>query len=143
MWVTNSINSTDAPNGGNLISISKSNTLYRSIENKSTQINSTVHQRGKTTLRANRRMLTGTVRTTHQQFKDSGLATLIGTIMNLKPFFITYLTEKEIALCLSKLYLSARLLMKPLISKAKTDGDVVYGDIVYIRNKIIDVIMSL
>ena len=142
MWVTNSINSTDAPNGGNLISISKDNTLYRNID-KSAQINSTVHQRGKTALRANKRMLTGTVRTTHQQFKDSGLTTLIGTIMNLKPFFITYPIEKEMALCLSKLCLSVRLLMEPLISKAKTDGDAVYGDIVYIRNKIIDVIMSL
>ena len=143
MWVTNSINSTDARNGGNLISISKSNTLYRNIENKSVQINSIVHQREKTALRANRRMLTCTLRTTHQQFKDSGLTTLIGKIMNLKPFFITYPTEKEIALCLSKLCLSVRLLMEPLVSKAKTDGDIVYGDIVYIRNKIIDVIMSL
>ena len=60
MQVTNSINSTDARNGENLISISKSkyNTLYRSIENKSVQINSIVHKRGKTALRVNRIMLT-------------------------------------------------------------------------------------
>ena len=52
MWVTNSINSTDARNGGNLISISKSkyNTLYRNIENISIQINSIVHEKGKTAL---------------------------------------------------------------------------------------------
>lgn len=70
-------------------------------------------------------MLTCTLQTTHQQFKDSGLTTSIGTIMNLKPFFITYSTEKEIAFCLCKLCLNVRLLLEPLISKAKADGDVV------------------
>ena len=136
MSVINSINSTDARNGGNLISISKSkyNTLYRNIENKSVQINSTVHKRGKTALRPNR----NTFWTTHQQFKDSGLTSSIGTIMNLKPFFITYPTEKEISLCLCKLCLNVRLLMESLTSKAKADGDVVY-----ISNNIFHVIMSL
>ena len=55
--------------------------------------------------------------------------------MNLKPFFITYPTEKEIALCLCKLCLNVRLLMEPLIRKVKADGDVVYGDMAYISNK--------
>lgn len=136
MWVTNSINSKDARNGGNLISICKSkyNTLYRNIENKSVKINSIFHKRWKTTLPANRIMLTCTLQTTHQQFKDSGLTTSIGTIMNLKPFFITYSTEKEIAFCLCKLCLNVRLLLEPLISKAKADGDVVYGDVVSTTN---------
>ena len=46
--------------------------------------------------------------------------------MNLKSFFITYPTEKEIALCLCKLCLNIRLLTEPLMCKAKADGDVVY-----------------
>ena len=50
IWVENSISSTDARNGRNLISISKSkyNTMYCNIENKSVQINSNVNKRGKT-----------------------------------------------------------------------------------------------
>ena len=77
-------------------------------------------------LQADRMVFTCTLRSIRQKLKDSGLTTSIDMIMNLKPFFIIYQTEKEIALCLYKLCLNFRLLMEPLMSKAKVDGDVVY-----------------
>ena len=47
-------------------------------------------------------------------------------ILNLKPFFMTFPTEIEVALCLCKLCFNVKLLMEPLMAKAKSDGDVVF-----------------
>ena len=44
-----------------------------------------------------------------------------GTILSLRPFFITFATEKEMALCLCKICLNARLLFDPLVAQAKKD----------------------
>ena len=98
----------------------------KNIENKSVQINSIVNKRAMTVLQANRMMLTCTLRNILQKLKDSGLTTSIDMIMNSKPFFIIYPNENEISLSFCKLCLIVRLLMEPLMSKAKADGDVVY-----------------
>lgn len=40
--------------------------------------------------------------------------------MGLKPFFTTYPTDKELALC--KLCLNVKMLLEPLMSRAKKDN---------------------
>ena len=42
---------------------------------------------------------------------------------SLHPFFISYATDKEMALCMCKLCLNAKLLDNVLMVQAKTDGD--------------------
>ena len=42
---------------------------------------------------------------------------------SLHPFFISYATDKEMALCMCKICLNARLLDNVLMVQAKTDGD--------------------
>ena len=124
----NSINSTDRCNGRNLISISKSkyNELFHNIENKTVSVDVVVNKRGRTLYQANRMVLTCTVRDIQKMLFDKGHSVSLGKVVSLKPFFITYPTDKEVALCLCKLYLNVRLIMEPLMKEAKEDGDEVF-----------------
>ena len=47
----------------------------------------------------------------------------MGKLIELKPFFIAYPTDKELALCLGKICLNCRLLLDALIAQAKKDGE--------------------
>ena len=49
--------------------------------------------------------------------------------MSLKPFFITYATEKQISFCLCNLCLNIKMLLQPLIAKAKKDYYKVYNSV--------------
>ena len=44
-------------------------------------------------------------------------------VIPLRPFFITFAPEKEIALCLCKLCLNTRMLFEPLMAQSKRDND--------------------
>ena len=68
-------------------------------------------------------LATCTVRSLQNKLAEKGCLVSIGSIVLFQPFFITYATEKEMALCLCKLCLSAKLLFEPLMKQAKKDGD--------------------
>ena len=68
-------------------------------------------------------ILTCTVRNIHNKLTESGVRVSLGKVMSLKPFFITYPTEKEISLCLCKLCLNVKMLLEPL----KKDDDEIYN----------------
>ena len=50
-------------------------------------------------------------------------------VINNKPFFITYGTEKELSLCLCKMCINMSFLFEPLMAKAKKDGDECFASI--------------
>ena len=66
---------------------------------------------------------TCTIRSIQDQLSQQDIVVSYGKIISLRPFFITFATEKEIALCLCKLCLNTRMLFEPLIAQAKRDGD--------------------
>ena len=72
-------------------------------------------------------VLTCTVRNIHNKLTESGVRVSLGKVKSRKPFFITYPTEKEISLCLCKLCLNVKLLLEPLMAKAKKDDDKIYN----------------
>ena len=69
-------------------------------------------------------ILTCIVRNIHNKLTESGVRVSLGKIMSLKPFFITYPTEKEISLCLCKLCLNNKMRLEPLMAKAKKDDKI-------------------
>ena len=85
-----------------------------------------INKRGHVHYQANRMVLTCTVRSIQKKISDSGTVVSLGKIMSLKPFFITYPTEKEMSLCLCKLCLNVKMLLQPLMAKAKKDNDVTF-----------------
>ena len=68
-------------------------------------------------------VVTCTIRSIQDQLSQQDIVVSYGKIISLHPFFITFATEKEIALCLCKLCLNTRMLFEPLITQAKRDGD--------------------
>ena len=72
-------------------------------------------------------VLTCTVSNTQKKLLESGTKVSLSNVMSLKPFFITYPTEKKkLYLCLCKLCLNIKMLLEPLIAKAKKDHDPTY-----------------
>ena len=67
--------------------------------------------------------VTCTIRSIQDQLSQQGIVVSYRKIISLRPFFITFATEKEIAHCLCKLCLNTRMLFEPLIAQAKRDGD--------------------
>ena len=111
-----------------LVSISKGkyNEPFHNIENRTVSVNVVVNKRGRTLYQANRMVLTCTVRDIQKKLFDKGHSVSYGKVASLKPFFITYPTDKEVALCLCKLCLNVRLITEPLMKKTKEDGDKVF-----------------
>ena len=66
------------------------------------------------------------VRSLLSKLAEKGCVVSIGSVFFFRPFFITYATEKEMALCLCRLCLNARMLFEPLMKQAKKDGDDCY-----------------
>ena len=66
------------------------------------------------------------VRSLLSKLAEKGCVVSIGSVFLFRPFFITYATEKEMALCLCRLCLNARMLFEPLMKQAKKDGDDCY-----------------
>ena len=63
-----------------------------------------------------------TVKVLQEKLNEKGVNVSIGTVISLRPFFITCPTDKEISLCLCKLCLNAKM-MYVLVKQAKEDGD--------------------
>ena len=60
-----------------------------------------------------------------KKLKSNKTIVSVGTLMALKPFFINYATEREMALCLCKLCLNTRLLFDSIMSaKRKSSGEI-------------------
>ena len=72
---------------------------------------------------------TTTVRGIKKKLAESDYDVSIGAIINNKPFFITYATEKELSLCLCKMCINMSFLFEPLMAKAKKDGDECFASI--------------
>ena len=72
---------------------------------------------------------TCTVRSIQSKLEEKEVNVSIGSILAFCPFFITFETEKEIALCLCKLCLNTRMMFEPLMKQAKKDGDEFFSSI--------------
>ena len=127
-WVENSISSRDCRNGWNIVNISKRKyfSLYKDIRNEKVVVEEKINKRGHVHYQANRMVLTCTVRSIQKKISDSGTGVSLGKIVSLKPFFITYPTEKEMSLFLCTLCLNVKMLLEPLMAKAKKDNDVTF-----------------
>ena len=68
-------------------------------------------------------IFTSIVFSLHHKLAEKGINISIGWVLNCKPFFITYASAKEMALCLCKICLSTKFLFDLLISRTKKDGD--------------------
>ena len=127
IWIENSISSTDGSNGRNMVNIRKRKyfEVYHSVlEHKDVKIEESTNKRNQSLLSANRRIATCTCREIQKKLKeDKGICISLGKVVQLKPFFITNPSEKELALCLCKLCLNMRLLHRALMEKGKKDGD--------------------
>ena len=125
MYVENSITSTDGRNGRNMLKISKRRLLeiYGYVVNHDDIKIEEKQSRKRLYYQSNRQIFTCTIQDLQQKLKDAGLNLSIGKIHDLKPFFISYPTDKELALCLCKLCLNSRLLLDALLPQAKKDGD--------------------
>ena len=53
----------------------------------------------------------------------------LGTVLNCRPFFVTYATDRELSLCMCKICLNSKLLFEVLMAKVKKDGDVAYDSL--------------
>ena len=123
-WIKNSINSTDGRNGRNLVKLSKRKYIeqYGTIENNKVAIDEVKNKHGQIYYSANRMAVTCTIRSIQGQLSQQGIVVSYGKIISLRPFFITFATEKEIAFCLCELCLNTRMLFEPLIAQAKRDN---------------------
>ena len=79
---------------------------------------------GTTILSAPRQIATIEVRELQKKLKaEYNIDVSNGIVHSLKPFFITYATDKEMSLCMCKLCLNAHLIFDLLMERAKKDGD--------------------
>ena len=58
----------------------------------------------------------------HKVYEKHQIEVSLGTMLNLKPIFITYATEKEKVICMFKLCLNTRLLFSPIMEHTKSSG---------------------
>ena len=86
-------------------------------------------KRNRTVFAVNRRVATCTICAIQKKLQEEGLHISLGKVLELKPFFITYPTDKELALCLCKLCLICRLLLDVLQVQGKKDGDQVTSSV--------------
>ena len=127
-WIKNSINSSDGRNGRNLVKLSKRKYIeqYGTIKNNEVVIEEVKNKRGQTYYSANIlfcMVVTFTIRSIQDQLSQQDIVVSYGKIISLRPFFITFATEKEIALCLWKLCLNTRMLFEPLIAQGKRNAE--------------------
>ena len=68
-------------------------------------------------------VITCTVRALLKKLNDQGIFVSLGKVLCLRPFFVTYPSDKEISLCPCKLCLNMKLLFECLKAQAKKDGE--------------------
>ena len=126
-----SIPSTDDRNDRVTVKISKLTYLrkYCDIENKTVELDEKKNKRGRTNFLAHRMIMTETVCSIQRKLEAEGIKVSTGSILNLRPFFVTYATEKEMSLCLCKICLNVKFLFNTLMTRAKKDGDVTFESV--------------
>ena len=131
LWVGYSQASTDNRNDQCKVKISKMDCIkkYMGIENKNMIIEEITNKRGRASYFVNRMILTSTVRSLHHKLAEKGINVRIGSVLNCKPFLITYTSAKEMALCLCKISLNTKFLFNSLILRAKKDEDEAFDSI--------------
>ena len=119
-WIDHSVASTDNRNNCASVQISKKEYIqrYNRIENKTVQLEESKNKHGQVNISANCMIVIETVRSIHKSLWDKGFNVCLGSVLNLKPFFITYTSEKEMSLCLN-----TKFVFDALMSKAKKDGN--------------------
>ena len=70
-----------------------------------------------------------TVRGIQEKLKSKQTIVSVGTLMALKPFFINYATEREMALLLCKLCLNTRLLFDAIMSEERKSGGEIFKSV--------------
>ena len=126
----NSQASADDRNNQCKVKISKMDFIkkYTGIENKNL-IEEIINKRGQASYVANHIIFTRTVCSLHHKLAEKGINISIGSVLNCKPFLISYASAKEMALCLCKICLKTKFLFDPLMSTAKKDGDEAFHSI--------------
>ena len=122
-WKENSIFSPDRRNGRDTVKMSKNEyeNDYHLIKNDPPLIEDK-NRRGSTFVSSTRRIVTCTIDELQTKIKDKHAITVsTGKILELKPFFISYATEKEKVLCMCKRCLNMRMLFTPLVEHSKTN----------------------
>ena len=124
-WLENCINSTDNRNGRVMINISQKQykSKFGSLENKYIEIVKITSKRKKNILSANRMVVTCTLRGLQEKLLAKGHKLSLGKIHSLRPFFVTYPSDKEMTLCMCKICLNIRMVFDALFKKAKSDGE--------------------
>ena len=121
LWIEHSQASTYNGNDRCKVKISKMDYIkkYVGIENENIIIEEITNKRGQASYVANHMIFTNTVRSLHHKLAEKGINVSIGSVLNCKPFSITYESAKKMALCLCKICLNTKFLFDPSISRAK------------------------
>ena len=123
MWIECSIVSTDVRNGRNMVNISRKQYLpFQNLKSDKVLVEEKTNKRGSVIYSANRRISTITVRGLQKKLAEKGIHAALGNIVYLKPFFIDYASEKELAQCLCKLCLNCRLLFQEIMNFERKNG---------------------
>ena len=103
----NSVTSTDGRNGHNMVNINKRRffEIYGcELSHDDVQIEAHTNKRNQKIFSANRRIATCTVRVLQSKLESENCNISLGIILELKPFFKTYPTDKELALSLQVVF---------------------------------------
>ena len=88
------------------------------------------NKRGTMYVSSPRKIITCTVRELKEKIeRKHAIIISVGEIIKLKPFFITYATEKEKVLCMCKICLNTRMLFSPLMEHSKACNGPVFSSI--------------
>ena len=71
-------------------------------------------QRDRVNLTANTMIITCTIRALLKELNGQGISVSLGKVLHLRPFFVTYPSDKEVSLRLCKLCLNTKLLFECL-----------------------------
>ena len=122
-WHEHSVLSVDRRNGREAVNIRKIRFLQRYGGNLIDEIALDKKKiRGITYFTASRRMATCTVRKMQKKLADEGQIYSYGTILNMKPFFITPQNERETIMCMCKTCLNTRLIFDAVMKHHKMNN---------------------
>ena len=129
-WFENSIPSTDGRNWQKRATISKRRYLqYSDLTNQEVVIKESVNKWGQRVFSVPRMIAALTVCGIQEKLKSKRAIVSVGTLMALKPFFINYATQCEMALCLCKLCLNTRLHFDSIMSKERKSGGEIFKSV--------------
>ena len=127
-WLENSITTVDKRNGRDCTKIRKSEHLkrFKDLVNEEV-IKEETNKRGVKLFTATRKVMTCTIRKLQVKlFAKYKMNVSTGTIFKLKPFFISFPTEKEKILCMCKLRLNLRMKFDCIMEHTKNQNGKVF-----------------